>query len=121
MLFPIEVFQLLLMQSSSAGVQDGKECRNITHNKTFLTQLKCNPLRHVCAHPLPDHVLTCDPLGHPQPASRLQHPGLFAVHQQEGVVVAEGCRVLPALPSLAVLFQEACDDGQCPPGAVASL
>lgn len=117
MMFPVEVFQLLLMQDCSAGVQDGKERHeNITHNK-----IKCNSLRHECAHPLLDDVLTCDPLSHPQPASRLQHPGLIAVHQQEGVVVAKGCRVLPARPTLPMLFQEACDDGQRPPGAVASL
>lgn len=60
-------------------------------------------------------------MGGPQPSSGLQHPGLAAVHQEEGVVVAEGFWVLPALPSLTVELQEVRDDGQCCPGAVAAL
>lgn len=57
----------------------------------------------------------------PQPSGGLQHPGLAAVHQEEGVVVAEGFWVLPALPPLTVELQEVRDHGQRRPGAVATL
>lgn len=70
-------------------------------------------------HPL--SILTRDLLRHPQPASGFQDPGLVAVHQEEGVVVAEGRRILPALPTLAVLLQEAGDHCQRRPGTVTAL
>lgn len=57
----------------------------------------------------------------PQPPGSFQHPGFIAVHQEEGVVVAEGLRILPALAPLAMLLQEAGDHAQRSPGAVATL
>lgn len=71
--------------------------------------------------PSPPRVLTCELLRHPQPASSFQNPGLVAVHQEEGVVVAEGCRILSALAPLAVLLQQAGDHGQRCPGTVTAL
>jgi len=69
-------------------------------------------------------VLTRDLLRGPQPAGRLQDPGLLAVRQQEGAVVAEGLRGLrglPALAPLAVELQQAGDHRQRCPGAGAAL
>lgn len=66
-------------------------------------------------------LLTCDLLGHPQTSTRFQDPGFRAVHQKEGVVVAKGSRILPAWATLSMLLQEACDNSQGRPGAVATL
>lgn len=66
-------------------------------------------------------ILTRDLLCHPQPSGSFQYPSLVAVHQEESVVVAEGLRVLPALPPLTMLLQEASDHCQRRPGTVPSL
>lgn len=65
--------------------------------------------------------LTSDLLGCPVPASRLQHPGLDAVSQQEGVVVDEGDRLLLAAPTLAVALQQCHHHLQGLPGRAAPL
>lgn len=71
-------------------------------------------------HPL-QWSLTCDLLRRPQPSSCFQDPGLVAVHQEEGVVVAEGLRILPAWPPLTVLLQEAGDHRERCPGTVTTF
>lgn len=78
---------------------------------------------YINTHYLPSalSILTCNLLCHPQPSSGFQDPGLVAVHQEEGVVVAEGLRFFPALPPLAMLLQEAGDHGQRRPGTIAPL
>lgn len=67
------------------------------------------------------NLLTCDLLCHPQASTGFQDPGCCAVHQKEGVVVAKGSRILSALPTLAILLQEASDNSQGCPGAVTTL
>lgn len=67
------------------------------------------------------NLLTCNLLSHPQTSTRFQDPGCCAVYKEEGVVVAEWGRILPALPTLSKLLQEASDDSQRCPGAVTTL